>query len=100
MIPVYLLKMRVVVCACGTMSMSQGSLMVITYYVPLWFQVVKDASPTMGGVYYLPSVGSMVLGSMITGALSKTLSPAPFLAFNILTSIPQLPDLASTPLSP
>ncbi len=71
MIPLYLLKMRVVVCACGTMTLSQGSLMVVTYYVPLWFQVVKDASPTMGGVYYLPSVGSMVLGSMVTGALSK-----------------------------
>ena len=71
MIPFFLLKNRVVICACLTMTLSQGSLMVVTYYIPLWFQVVKDASPTMGGVYYLPSVGSQVVGSIMTGALSK-----------------------------
>lgn len=71
MIPFYLLKNRVVVCACITMTLSQGSLMVVTYYIPLWFQVVKNASPTMGGVYYLPSVGSQVIGSIMTGALSE-----------------------------
>lgn len=59
--------------------------MVVTYYIPLWFQVVKDASPTMGGVYYLPSVGSQVIGSIMTGALSKLILPTEFrLIDNIL----------------
>ena len=85
MIPFFLLKNRVVICACLTMTLSQGSLMVVTYYIPLWFQVVKDASPTMGGVYYLPSVGSQVIGSIMTGALSKSILPTEFrLTDNIL----------------
>ncbi|CZS98682.1 related to MFS multidrug transporter [Rhynchosporium graminicola] len=70
MIPFYLLMNRVVVCAAVTMMLSQGSLMVVTYYLPLWFQVVKDASPTMGGVYYLPSVESQIIGSIVTGVLT------------------------------
>ncbi|KAH9224740.1 MFS multidrug transporter [Leptodontidium sp. 2 PMI_412] len=89
MIPFYLLKNRVVVCACITMTLSQGSLMVVTYYIPLWFQVVKNASPTMGGVYYLPSVGSQVIGSIMTGALTSRLGYyTPFaIAGTALTSI-------------
>ncbi|KAG4437721.1 hypothetical protein IFR05_006804 [Cadophora sp. M221] len=89
MIPFYLLKNRIVVCACVTMTLSQGSLMVVTYYIPLWFQVVKNASPTMGGVYYLPSVGSQVIGSIMTGALTSRLGYyTPFaIAGTALTSV-------------
>ncbi|KAH7336165.1 putative MFS multidrug transporter [Rhexocercosporidium sp. MPI-PUGE-AT-0058] len=89
MIPFYLLKNRVVVCACTTVILSQGSMMVVTYYVPIWFQVVKNASPSMGGVYYLPSVGSQVVGSILTGALTSRLGYyTPFaIAGTALTSI-------------
>ncbi|CAG8954324.1 hypothetical protein HYFRA_00005947 [Hymenoscyphus fraxineus] len=70
MIPLPVLKQKVVIFAATTMTLSQGSLLVITFYLPIWFQVVKQASPTMGGVYYLPSVGSQVVGSFIAGALT------------------------------
>ncbi|KAF4627086.1 hypothetical protein G7Y89_g11074 [Cudoniella acicularis] len=73
MIPLAMLKRKVVIASTLTMICSQGSLLVITYYLPTWFQVVKNASPTMGGVYFLPSVGSQMLGAVLTGALtSKT----------------------------
>ncbi|KAL2069100.1 hypothetical protein VTL71DRAFT_15438 [Oculimacula yallundae] len=79
MIPFFLLTNRVVVCAALTMTLSQGGLMVVTYYLPLWFQIVKNASPTMGGVYFLPSVGSQIIGSIATGALTTRLGyPTPF----------------------
>lgn len=71
MIPTALLKDRVVVCACLTIYLASGSLMVVTYYIPLWFRIVKNASPTFGGVYYLPSVGAQVVGSIVTTSLSK-----------------------------
>lgn len=71
MIPLAMLKRKVVIAASLTMIMSQGSLLVITYYLPVWFQVVKNVSPTMGGVYYLPSVGSQVIGAVMTGALTS-----------------------------
>lgn len=71
MIPLAILKQKVVIFSAITMTLSQGSLLVITFYLPIWFQVVKNASPTMGGVYYMPSVGSQVIGSIISGALSE-----------------------------
>lgn len=71
MIPIHLLKNVVVVCSAITTCFSQGSLLLITYYLPVWFQVVLGADPVMGGVDYLPSVGAQVVGSIFTGALSK-----------------------------
>lgn len=71
MIPIHLLKNVVVVCSSITTCFSQGSLLLITYYLPVWFQVVLGADPVMGGVDYLPSVGAQVVGSIVTGALSK-----------------------------
>lgn len=78
MIPLPVLKQKVVIFAAITMTLSQGSLLVITFYLPIWFQVVKNATPTMGGVYYMPSVGSQVIGSFIAGALSKSRRISPF----------------------
>lgn len=70
MIPLDMLKNQVIMFASFVSILSQGSLFLVVYYLPIWFQVVKDASPTMGGVYFLPSVGSQVVGSILTGALS------------------------------
>jgi MFS family permease len=70
MIPLPMLKRSVVVSAAVYTIMTAGPLLLITYYLPLWFQVVKNASPIMGGVYYLPSVCTQMIGSIVTGALS------------------------------
>jgi len=83
MMPLGMLRKRIIYSAVIAATLSQESLLVITYYLPVWFQVVKDASPTMGGIYYLPSVGSMVVGSMITVALSTpSLLPTTSLSFS------------------
>jgi MFS family permease len=42
-----------------------------TYYLPLYFQTVLQASPILSGVYVLPLVLSLAVGSMITGAVMK-----------------------------
>jgi MFS family permease len=97
MIPLALLKNRVLIFASITMIMSQGSLLVVIYYLPLWFQVAKGASPTMGGVYFLPSVGSQIISSIVTGKLSKCLHS--FISSYQLTHI-QLPPSESTRNSP
>ena len=72
MIPLEMLKHRVIISASLTCVSAQGSLLLVIYYLPIWFQVVKDASPTMGGVYFLPSVGSQVVGSILSGVLSMS----------------------------
>jgi MFS family permease len=71
MIPLSVVRNRYVAFATITTIVSQGSLLLITYYLPVWFQVVKNVSPIMGGVDYLPSVFSQVFASVLTGALSK-----------------------------
>ncbi|RDW72821.1 hypothetical protein BP6252_06728 [Coleophoma cylindrospora] len=79
MIPLDMLKNKVMISASLVCLFSQGSLFLVTYYLPIWFQAVKNVSPTMGGVYYLPSVGSQVVGSMLSGALTSRLGyPTPF----------------------
>lgn len=42
-----------------------------TYYLPLYFQTVLQSSPIMSGVYVLPLVLSLALGSTATGITMK-----------------------------
>ncbi|RDW66377.1 hypothetical protein BP6252_10012 [Coleophoma cylindrospora] len=69
MIPLALLKERVVYCACLTTMLQMGALMALSYYMPTWFQLVKEDSPTTSGVSVLPSFGSQIVTSVVTGAL-------------------------------
>lgn len=74
MIPLSVLRNLKVTSAVLTAIFSNGALMLLTYYLPIWFQVVKSASPTMSGVYHLPTVVSQILSAIIAGVL-RTLSP-------------------------
>ncbi|CAI7577802.1 unnamed protein product [Penicillium glandicola] len=42
-----------------------------TYYLPLYFQTVLQSNPIMSGVYVLPLVLSLALGSAATGVVMK-----------------------------
>lgn len=69
MLPLRLLGNPAVSCAAAAGLMSYGSLYVVITYLPMWFQAVKDVSPLMSGVYYLPSVISTTLATIISGFL-------------------------------
>lgn len=73
MMPLGLFRNSIVSCAVIANIVSNGAFFLITYYLPLWFQVVKDASPLMSGVYTLPSVLSQITGTIITGFLGKSM---------------------------
>ncbi|RAO64648.1 uncharacterized protein BHQ10_000660 [Talaromyces amestolkiae] len=45
-----------------------GSMMVVVYYLPVWFQAIKGASAVKSGIMNIPLVLSLVLGSIIAGA--------------------------------
>lgn len=49
-----------------------GGLQLVTYYLPIWFQVILDASPTRSGLYYLPSVLGDISASVIGGILGES----------------------------
>jgi len=46
-----------------------GSQMVGNYYLPIYFQTLRNASPAMSGVYILPSIFGTMIMSLSSGAL-------------------------------
>jgi hypothetical protein len=71
MIPPTIISNRLVLSGCFVSGFQMGALSLLAYYLPLWFQVVKDASPTLSGVMTLPSAISQVLGSLIGGKVGS-----------------------------
>jgi len=39
--------------------------------LPLWFQVIKGASPSMSGVYFMGTIGSQIITGLVSGVLGK-----------------------------
>lgn len=69
MIPPRIVRDQLVLFGCATSAFQMGALLLLAYYLPLWFQVVKGASPTMSGVMTLPTMISQSLASVIAGRL-------------------------------
>ena len=41
------------------------------YYIPLYFQTVLGATPTLGGVWFLPSAGTLTVSILLSGIYQK-----------------------------
>jgi hypothetical protein len=56
-----------------------GAQMVVSYYLPIWFQVIQAVSPTTSGVRTLPLLVSQMLAALVSGVLvSKSGYPSLF----------------------
>lgn len=76
LIPPSLLKQRVVIaCTCLTLFM-MGANLTLSYWLPVYFQTVRGASPVTSGVNLLPSIVLSVVFAVIGGVLSKLSSIA------------------------
>jgi hypothetical protein len=71
MIPLHLVKKREIWTSCLSMVFLFTTIFTASYYFPIYFQSVKDASPFMSGVYMLPSLVSQLLFAVVSGLLSK-----------------------------
>jgi hypothetical protein len=71
MIPFSMVRKKTVWASCLTYGFIMGQLFCFSFYLPIYFQGVKGASPTMSGVYILPSVLSHVFTSLGSGMLRK-----------------------------
>src|SRR4051812_41760492 len=69
LIPLALLRNRIIASSYCNGMLQAGALMQMTYFLPLWFQVIKDDSPTTSGVNVLPTVGSQIVFAAIGGVL-------------------------------
>ncbi|KAJ5454136.1 Major facilitator superfamily domaingeneral substrate transporter [Penicillium daleae] len=67
MIPGSIASTRKIWCSCFFMGCFSGSLVIFSYYLPIYFQAMKNASSTMSGVYMLPGIIARVLTAIISG---------------------------------
>ncbi|KAJ5752266.1 Major facilitator superfamily domain general substrate transporter [Penicillium odoratum] len=67
MIPLFMLRKIIIWSSCLTMFFITGVLTCGAYYLPIYFQAVKGASPIMSGVYYLPNILLQITMAMLFG---------------------------------
>lgn len=69
LVPLALLRRRVIWSSCLNMAFLIGCTMTTAYYFPIWFQAVHSESPVQSGVDMLPIIGTNTVVTMITGGL-------------------------------
>ncbi|EAW09670.1 MDR family MFS transporter [Aspergillus clavatus NRRL 1] len=68
-IPPRVMKQRSIAAGVAFTLMVTAAMMTFTFYLPIWFQAIKSASPVSSGVMMLPTVISSALASLIAGFL-------------------------------
>ncbi|KAL3433976.1 major facilitator superfamily domain-containing protein [Aspergillus tetrazonus] len=69
MIPFHLLTIRIAYTSYIATGVMFGLTMAIAYYLPIYFQAVRDDSALMSGVNFLPYVLGQLVAAVITGVL-------------------------------
>ncbi|KAJ5678219.1 uncharacterized protein N7477_003852 [Penicillium maclennaniae] len=69
MIPLAMIGQRTVWASCLVMLTLFAIVLCASYYLPVYFQAIKNASPLMSGVYILPSILSQLAFAVTSGAL-------------------------------
>ncbi|KAK4212527.1 major facilitator superfamily domain-containing protein [Rhypophila decipiens] len=69
MMPWRVVKQRSVMAAFWFILCISSALVVITYFLPLWFQTVRGEVATQAGIGILPMLVGVILGVLISGAL-------------------------------
>ncbi len=82
-VPPRIIKNRSIAAAMWTQLMVGASMMVLVYYLPIWFQAVKNVSAYQSGIDSLPLILALVVSSILAGALVQRLGYyVPFMIAN------------------
>ncbi|KAF4768737.1 Major facilitator superfamily domain general substrate transporter [Penicillium solitum] len=73
MVPLAMIKHRVIWSAATTMFFSLSSVLVADFYIAIYFQAIHNDTPIMSGVHMLPITLGIVLFTMISGTLISVL---------------------------
>ncbi|KAI0020790.1 MFS general substrate transporter [Xylariomycetidae sp. FL0641] len=89
LIPPRLLRNRINIMITITAFVQSGATITALYWLPVWFQAIKGATPIRSGVLLLPLILSQLVGSIVCGLLvQKTGYYLPeVIAGNILVAI-------------
>lgn len=74
MIPFSIARMRTVWTSCFVYGLMMSNLYLASYWVPVYFQGVKGASPLMSGVYILPMIIAHIFAAILSGPIGKTVA--------------------------
>ncbi|KAL9639043.1 MAG: hypothetical protein Q9164_001178 [Protoblastenia rupestris] len=69
MIPLSMLRKRVVWSSCLVYGFLMSQMFTTSYYLPIYFQGVKGVSPTLSGVYLLPMILAQLFCAVGSGTL-------------------------------
>lgn len=72
-IPPRIMGKRSVYSAAAVVFLGTGSVQIFAYYLPMWFQVVKDMTPLQSGIRFLFTVLGSLIGSIVPGGLGETM---------------------------
>ncbi|TQV93149.1 hypothetical protein V2A60_003536 [Cordyceps javanica] len=70
-LPWHLIKQRTMAFATCYMLFMSGSMMMLVYYIPLWFQTTHGVEPVKSGIYTIPLVLSLVVASIMSGIITQ-----------------------------
>lgn len=69
-IPPRIILQRSIACGSAFTFFLAGSMLMLVYYVPIWFQTVLSVDPLKSGIYTLPLVLSLVVSSILSGIMT------------------------------
>ena len=69
MVPFSMMRRKVIWSSCIVQLFFFGGVVTFSYYLPIYFQAVKGVSPTLSGVYLLPSILTQILSAVVSGIL-------------------------------
>lgn len=75
MVPLSMVRKTVVWSSCVVLGFSGVAMLCASFYLPIYFQAIKDKSPMMSGVYILPSILSQLGSAIFSGALGTSVRP-------------------------
>lgn len=70
MIPMSMLKQKIIWSAAATMIFLLGTVLTAEYYLSMYFQTVLGNTPLMSGVHILPSTVGLLTFTIVAGAMS------------------------------
>lgn len=86
-LPLRILNCRTIVSALIFTSTSQASMLVITYFIPLFFQALQSLSPISSGLATLSTILALVFGTIFAGGLVQKIGyPAPLMYASVCLS--------------
>ncbi|CZR59097.1 related to MFS toxin efflux pump (AflT) [Phialocephala subalpina] len=84
-IPPRIIRQRSILAAILIVFFGMGSVQLQAYYLPMWFQVIQNATPLHSGIRFLPSVLSNFVMSILGGAMGMLLPLNPEMIQIVLT---------------